>query len=214
MVSSFNTNERYIFMKGNRCHSIPYRFLDSLRIRNRHPWCHSPCRKGSYSHHPSRRHSNSSRLRRCRRHRKLVPGQYCRGSGIRRTSRPGYSGHNSLPGRRQTFGKRERWLCSSYCYHCLQTSWTGFSYAFSEKQELNFCDYLWVHVWLRDEFQFHCSDSWGPHSLSCLFPPCWTPVLLSAIEAGAEVEFWRVPHLQDFPRWTGLASVHTWNDYC
>lgn len=96
MVSSFNTNERYIFMKENRCHSIPYRFLDSLRIHNRHPWFHSPCRKGSCSHRPSRRHSNSSRLRRCRRHRKLVPGQYCRGSGIHRTSRPGYSGHNSL----------------------------------------------------------------------------------------------------------------------
>lgn len=84
------------FMKENRCHSIPCRFLDSLTIHNRHPWCRSPCHRGSYSHHPSHRHSNSSRLRRCRCHTKLVPGQCCRGSGIHRTSMPGYSGHSSL----------------------------------------------------------------------------------------------------------------------
>lgn len=200
-------------MKESRCHSIPYRFLNSPRIHNRHPWCHSPCHKGSCSHHPSRRHSNSSRLRRCRCHMKLVQGQYCRGSGIHRTSRPGYSGHNSLPVRKQTFGKRQRLLYSSCWYHCLQTSWTEFFYAFSEKQELKFCGYLWVHVWLRDEFHSHCSDSWGPHSLSCLLPPCWAPVLMSAAEAGAEVGFWWVHHLKDFPKQTGPSSVHTWSGY-
>lgn len=83
-------------MKENKFHSIPYRFPNSLMIHNRHPWCHSPCRKGSYSRPPRRHHSSSSRLPTSRSHRKLVPGQYCRGSGIHRTSTPGCSGHNNL----------------------------------------------------------------------------------------------------------------------
>lgn len=198
------------FMKENRCHSIPCRFLDSLTIHNRHPWCRSPCHRGSYSHHPSHRHSNSSRLRRCRCHTKLVPGQCCRGSGIHRTSMPGYSGHSSLRVRRLLLGKRQHLLYSSYWCHCLQTSWTGFFCASSEKRGLISCDSPRTHVWLREEFHSHCSSLCGRHSLSCLFPPCRVPVLMSGVEADVQVGFWQVHQLKDLAKWTGPASAHTW----
>lgn len=173
-------------MKENKFHSIPCRFPSSLMIHNRHPWCHSPYHKGSYSHPPSHLHSNSSRLLRCRCHKTLVPGQYCKGSGIRRTSKPGYSGRNNLQVKSLSFGKRQHLLCSSYWYRCLQTSWTEFFYAFFAKQVLKVCDYLQIRVWPHGEFHFHCSDLCG-HSLSCLFPHHSTPVLKSEAEASAEV---------------------------
>lgn len=199
-------------MKENKSHSIPYRFPNSLMIHNRRPWCHSPCHKGSYSHRPFPLRSSSSRLLRHRRHRKLVPGQCCRGSGIHRTSRPGYSGHSNLQVRSLAFGKRLHLLYSSYWYHYLQTSWTEFFYAFFEKQVLKVFDYPQTHVWLHGEFHFHCSDFCGS-SLSCLCLPHWVLVLKSEAEASAEVGFWWVHPLNNFPKWTGLASLHVWSSY-
>lgn len=198
-------------MKENKFHSTPYRFPGSLMIHNRHPWCHNPCHKGSDSHLPFHLHSNSSRLLRCRCHTKLVPGQYCRGSGIHRTGRPGYSGHSSLQVKSPSFGKRQHLLYSSYWCHCLQTSWSEFFYAFFEKRVLKVFDSLQIHVWPRGGFHCHCSDL-GGHSLSCLFPPHF-PVLQFEAEASAEVGFWWVHHPNNFPKWTGLASLHVWSSY-
>lgn len=203
-------------MKENKFHSIPYRFPNSLMIHNRHPWCHSPCRKGSYSRPPRRHHSSSSRLPTSRSHRKLVPGQYCRGSGIHRTSTPGCSGHNNLPVKVKSlsFGKRQHLLCSSYWHRYLQISWTEFFYASFEKQELKVCDYLQRHVWPRGgEFHWRYSDPYGLLSLSCLFPLHQVPALKSAAEASAEVGFWWVHHLKDFPTTTDLDSLQMWSGY-
>lgn len=199
-------------MKENKFHSIPYRFPNSPMIHNKHPWCHNPCHMGSYSHPPFRLHSNSSRLLRCRCHRKLGPGQYCRGWGIHRTSRPGYSGHSNLQVKSLSFGKRQHLLYSSYWYRCLQTSWTEFFYAFCEKQVLKVFDYLQIRVWPHGEFHSHCSDLCG-RSLSCWFPPRLVPLSMSEAEASAGVGFVWVRHPNNFPKRAGLASLHVRSSY-
>lgn len=198
-------------MKENKFHSIPYRFPNSLMIHNKHPWCHNPCHKGCYSHLPFRPHSSSSRLPRGRCHTKLVPGQCCRGWGIHRTGMPGYSGHSNLRVKSLSFGKRRHWLYSSCSSRCLQTSWIEFFDAFFEKQALKVCDDPWTHVWPRDEFHSHCSSPRGRHFLSCRVPPRWVLVLKFESGVSAEVGFWWVRYLKDFPKWTGLALLHVWS---
>lgn len=98
-ISSFIENkikrDKY-FRMGSRSHSIPCRSPSNLKIHNMRPLCHSPCHRGSYSHRPSRPHSNSSRTPRCRCRRTLVPEQCYRGWQIHRTSKPGYSEHSNL----------------------------------------------------------------------------------------------------------------------
>lgn len=84
------------FMMESRSHNIPCRSPSNPKIHNMRPLCHSPYHTGSYSHPPSRPHSNSSRPPMCRCHRMLVPEQCYRGWGTRRTSKPGYSEHSNL----------------------------------------------------------------------------------------------------------------------
>lgn len=194
------------FRMGSRSHSIPCRSPSNLKIHNMHPLCHSPCHKGSYSHLPSRPHSNSSRPPMCRCHRMLVPVQCYREWEIHRTSKPGYSEHSNLQVKYLAFEKMQSLFYSSCCRHCWQTRWTEFFCAFFLKQEMKVFCCLQMHAWPHCEFHFHYSGPHG-HFVLCHFLPHPFPVLKHLAEASVEVVFWWGHHQCDFPRQTALVSL-------